>query len=356
MGYVQEARAEQAVAALRQMSAAHANVIRDGEQRERPGGELVPGDIILVEEGDTIPADARLIQSTALQTAEAALTGESLPVSKDTAPIGEEAGLGDRHNMIFSGTAVTYGRGRAVVTATGMQTEMGRIAGMLKEAPDETTPLQKELDRVGKVLGIVVVVIAVVMIATIILVEDVRGFSALFDVLILGVALAVAAVPEGLPAVVTAVLSLGVQRMARRNAIVRHLAAVETLRLGRRHRLRQDRHADQERDDGARGRHRQRARRRSTGTGYAPEGEVRRADGGGRSTAPLRLELDAHARRRRSRQQRRPAGARRALDRAGRSDRRRADRRRAQGRAGGRRRSPRASPASARCRSRPSAS
>ena len=168
----------------------------------------MPGDIILIEEGDTIPADARVIQSIALQTAEAALTGESLPVSKDTAADRGRRGLGDRHNMIFSGTAATYGRGRAVVVATGMQTEMGRIAGMLKEAPEETTPLQKELDRVGKLLGIIVVVIAVVMIATILLVEDVSGFSAFFDVLILGVALAVAAVPEGLPAVVTAVLSL----------------------------------------------------------------------------------------------------------------------------------------------------
>ena len=229
MGYIQESRAEEAVAALRQMSAAHANVIRDGERQSIPAAEVVPGDIILIEEGDTVPADARLIQSTALQTAEAALTGESLPVSKDTLPITEDVGLGDRHNMIFSGTAATYGRGSAVVTATGMQTQMGRIAGMLKEAPTETTPLQKELDRVGKLLGIIVVVIAVVMIATIMLVEDVRGFSAIFDVLILGVALAVAAVPEGLPAVVTAVLSLGVQRMAKRNAIVRHLAAVETL-------------------------------------------------------------------------------------------------------------------------------
>ena len=229
MGYMQQSRAEAAVAALRQMSAAHANVMRDGARQSIPATEVVPGDIILIEEGDTVPADARLIQSTALHTAEAALTGESLPVSKDTLPITEEAGLGDRHNMLFSGTAATYGRGNAVVVATGMQTQMGRIAGMLKEAPTETTPLQQELDRVGKLLGIIVVVIAVVMIATILLVEDVSGFSAIFDVLILGVALAVAAVPEGLPAVVTAVLSLGVQRMAKRNAIVRHLAAVETL-------------------------------------------------------------------------------------------------------------------------------
>ena len=229
MGYIQESRAEEAVAALHQMSAAHANVIRDATRQTITAIEVVPGDIILIEEGDTVPADARLIQSTALQTAEAALTGESLPVSKDTLPIAGEVGLGDRHNMLFSGTAATYGRGTAVVIATGMQTQMGRIAGMLKEVRTETTPLQKELARVGKLLGIIVVVIAVVMIATILLVEDVHGFSALFDVLILGVALAVAAVPEGLPTVVTAVLSLGVRRMAKRNAIVRHLAAVETL-------------------------------------------------------------------------------------------------------------------------------
>jgi Ca2+-transporting ATPase len=229
LGFVQESRAEAAVAALRAMSADDAGVIRDGQQRRVPASEIVPGDLILIEEGDTIPADGRVVRSTALQTAEAALTGESLPVDKETAAIDEEAELGDRHNMVFSGTAATYGRGAAVVTATGMQTEMGRIAGMLKEAPHETTPLQKELDRVGRVLGVIVVVIAVVMITTIILVEKVRGISALFDVLILGVALAVAAVPEGLPAVVTAVLALGVQRMARRKAIVRRLAAVETL-------------------------------------------------------------------------------------------------------------------------------
>jgi Ca2+-transporting ATPase len=229
MGHLQQARAEQALAALSQMSAAHATVVRDGTRQRLPAADLIPGDLILIEEGDTIPADARLIQSTALQAAEAALTGESLPVSKDTGAIAGEAGLGDRHNMVFSGTAATYGRGRAVVTATGMQTQMGRIAGMLEATPDESTPLQKELDRVGRLLGIAVIAIAVVMIGTILLFEDVQGFAAIFDVLILGVALAVAAVPEGLPAVVTAVLSLGVQRMAKRKAIIRHLAAVETL-------------------------------------------------------------------------------------------------------------------------------
>jgi len=211
------------------MSAADASVVRNGERRSIPASAIVPGDIILVEEGDTVPADGRLIESASLQTAEAALTGESMPVTKDTAAIAEEVPLGDRENMVFSGTAATYGHGKAIVTATGMRTEMGRIAGLLKDTPNEPTPLQRELDRTGKRLGIAVVAIAVLMIATIVVVEEIRGAAALFDVLLLGVALAVAAVPEGLPAVVTAVLSIGVQRMARRNAIVRRLAAVETL-------------------------------------------------------------------------------------------------------------------------------
>jgi Ca2+-transporting ATPase len=229
MGYIQEARAERAAAALRDMSAARSNVVRDGRRQSIPAAELVPGDIILVEEGDTIPADARLIQSAALQTAEAALTGESLSVAKAADPVAGDAALGDRHNMLFSGTVAVYGHGRAVVTATGMRTEMGRIAGLLEKAPNEATPLQKELDRVGKILAVTVVVIAAVMIGTIFLVSDVRGLSEVFDILILGVALAVAAVPEGLPAVVTAVLSLGVQRMAKKSAIIRRLSAVETL-------------------------------------------------------------------------------------------------------------------------------
>ncbi|HEX6291702.1 MAG TPA: cation-translocating P-type ATPase [Herpetosiphonaceae bacterium] len=229
LGYVQEMRAEQAVAALRAMSAAQAVVVRDGQRQRMPATELVPGDLILIEEGDTIPADARLVQSTALQAAEASLTGESLPVSKDIAPIESEVGLGDRHNMIFSGTAATYGRGSAIVVATGMQTEMGKIAGLLQQTETQTTPLQKELDRTGKLLGIVVLIIAAIVVVAIILVQGIRDFGAIVDVLILGVALAVAAVPEGLPAIVTAVLAIGVQRMARRNAIVRKLPAVETL-------------------------------------------------------------------------------------------------------------------------------
>ena len=200
-----------------------------------------------------------------------------------------EVGLGDRHNMLFSGTTATYGRGKAVVVATGMDTQMGRIAGMLKEAPPETTPLQRELDRVGKRLGLIVVVIAVVMIATILLVEEVRGFAALFDVLILGVALAVAAVPEGLPAVVTAVLALGVQRMAKRNAIVRHLAAVET--LGSANVIASDKTGTLTKNEmTVRAVVTAGGRVGLDGTGYAPEGDVCR-EGGGAIDGALRSEL-----------------------------------------------------------------
>jgi Ca2+-transporting ATPase len=290
MGFIQESRAEAAVAALRAMSASEASVIRGGERRKVPAAELVPGDIVLIEQGDTIPADARIVESSALMTAEAALTGESLPVSKDTVPISGDVTLGDRDNMLFSGTDATYGRGTAVVTATGMATEMGKIAGMLKETPEESTPLQRELDRTGKILGLVVVVIAAVMITTIIFVEHVTGFSGIVDVLILGVALAVAAVPEGLPAIVTAVLSIGVQRMARRNAIVRHLAAVET--LGSASVIASDKTGTLTRNEmtvrvviTASG------RVSLSGSGYSPDGDVRRDDGG-ELDGPLRLEVE----------------------------------------------------------------
>ena len=286
LGFVQEERAESAIAALRQMAAAQAHVIRDGEPTTVPATEVVPGDILLIEEGDTVPADARVIHSTALQMAEAALTGESLPVGKDIGAIQGDVGLGDRTNMIYSGTSATYGRGRAVIVATGMQSEMGRIAGMLSQVASVLTPLQRELDRVGKRLGFVVILIAIVMIVTIVIVEHVRGLSALFDVLILGVALAVAAVPEGLPAVVTAVLSLGVQRMAKRHAIVRHLNAVET--LGSASVIASDK-------TGTLTKNEMTVREVVTasghvtisGTGYAPVGEVRFRDGG---------EIGAHAR------------------------------------------------------------
>ena len=290
MGYVQESRAEAAVAALRQMAAAQAHVIRDGQRRSVPAADIVPGDLLLIEEGDIIAADARMIDSTALLVAEASLTGESLPVPKDVAPVAGDTALGDRHNMIFSGTAATYGRGRAVVTATGMHTEVGRIAGMLKHAPDETTPLQKELDRVGRLLAFIVVGIAAVMITTIILLQEVRSASALFDVLILGVALAVAAVPEGLPAVVTAVLALGVQRMAKRNAIVRHLAAVET--LGSVDVIASDKTGTLTRNEmTVRSVVTASGRVTLSGTGYAPVGDVTMESGAALEGA-LRLELE----------------------------------------------------------------
>lgn len=289
IGYIQQTRAEKALAALRQMSAAHANVIRNGARQSILAREIVPGDIIFLEEGNTVPADARVIQAAVLQTAEAALTGESLPVTKTPAAIMDDASLGDRKNMVFSGTSVTYGHGRAVVTMTGMQTEVGRIAGMLRTSKDETTPLQKELDKVGKLLGLAVIGIAAVMIATIILVNKVHGLSALFDVLILGVALAVAAVPEGLPAVVTAVLAIGVQRMAERSAIVRHLAAVET--LGSANVIASDK-------TGTLTKNEMTVRRVVTasgrvtlgGTGYQPEGHVEQ-DGGLPIDGAVRFEL-----------------------------------------------------------------
>jgi Ca2+-transporting ATPase len=291
MGYVQESRAASAVAALRAMSADKATALRDGERRSVSAAELVPGDVILIEEGDTIPADARLAESASLQTAEASLTGESLPVSKDPEPIpGDDVALGDQADMLFSGTAATYGHGTAIVTTTGMQTQMGRIAGMLKTAHEEDTPLQKELDRTGKMLGVIVVVIAILMIGTILAVEHVTDPAGIIDVLILGVALAVAAVPEGLPAVVTAVLSIGVQRMARRNAIVRHLAAVET--LGSASVIASDK-------TGTLTRNEMTVRVVATasgrvsfgGSGYAPDGAVER-DGGGAIDGALRVELE----------------------------------------------------------------
>jgi Ca2+-transporting ATPase len=229
LGYLQEARAEQAVAALAAMSAATARVMRDGRPQTIPARQLAPGDLLLIEEGDTIPADARVLESIALKAAEAALTGESAPVDKESAALAEEAGLGDQLDMVFSGTAVTSGRGRAAVVATGSHTEIGKIARTLQQTEDQSTPLQRELQKVGRMLGMAVIAIAIVIAVTILLVEDLRTLSDVVDVLLLAVSLAVAAVPEGLAAITTIVLSLGMERMARRHAIVRKLNAVETL-------------------------------------------------------------------------------------------------------------------------------
>jgi P-type Ca2+ transporter type 2C len=229
LGYVQEARAEQAVAALQRMAAATAAVLRDGRESRVPAEDVVPGDVLLLSEGDAVAADGRLVEAASLTVAEASLTGESEPVLKGVAPIAGPVDLGDRVNMVFGGTAVTRGRGRAVVTATGMATETGNIAALLGRTAEQRTPLQREVDRIGRLLGIAVVAIAVVVVGAILVTADVRTASDLVTVLLIGVALAVAAVPEGLPAVLSVVLALGVQRMAGRRAIVKRLSSVETL-------------------------------------------------------------------------------------------------------------------------------
>ncbi len=225
MGVMQESKAEKALDALKNMSAPHARVIRDGKEAVIEASQLVPGDIIKLEAGDFIPADARLIESVSLKSEESALTGESVPSEKDAnAIVGEKAPLGDRSNMVFSGCSVTYGTALAVVTATGMDTEMGKIAGLLEGAGDSSTPLQKKLAQLGKYLGFM----ALGACAIIFLVGVLNKIPVL-EIFMTAVSLAVSAIPEGLPAIVTIVLSIGVQRMVKRNALIRRLPAVETL-------------------------------------------------------------------------------------------------------------------------------
>ncbi len=229
LGYLQEAQAENAVAALARMTEATSTVVRDGGRQRVPNAELVPGDVMLLEEGDAVGADARLATAATLLVFEASLTGESEAVLKDPATLPQPAALGDRKNMVFKGTAVVQGTGRAVVTATGMRTEMGSIARMLEDTVEAPTPLQREVGRIGRMLGIAVIVIAMVVMAVVFAVSDIGGAGDVITILLLGVSLAVAAVPEGLPAILSVVLALGVQRMAKRNAIVKHLSSVETL-------------------------------------------------------------------------------------------------------------------------------
>ena len=229
LGYVQESRAESAVAALARMTAVTSSVLRDGRLARVPSAALVRGDLPVLAEGDAVGADARLVQAASLRVQEASLTGESEAVLKDAARLPAPAALGDRLDMVFKGTAVVQGSGRAVVTATGMHTEMGAIAGMLEAAEEEPTPLQREVVRIGRMLGMAVIVIAAVVMATLLAISDIRGAADLITILLLGVSLAVAAVPEGLPAILSVVLALGVQRMAKRNAIVKNLSSVETL-------------------------------------------------------------------------------------------------------------------------------
>ena len=225
LGFVQEYRAEQAMASLKRMSAPIVKVRRGGHVAERGSRELVPGDVFLLEVGDAVPADARLVESVNLRVQEASLTGESVPVEKSAASLAvEHAALGDRHNMVYMGTAVTYGRGTAVVTETGMATELGKIAELIQAVESEQTPLQRRMSQLGKSLAWAALgIVGVVFVLGLLRGEDPAGMF------LTAVAMAVAAVPEGLPAVVTIALALGAQRMLRRQALIRKLPAVETL-------------------------------------------------------------------------------------------------------------------------------
>ena len=229
LGYLQEAKAEDAVAALARMTAVSSAVMRDGQVRRVPSAELVRGDLLVLGEGDAVGADARLFEATLLRVQEASLTGESEAVLKDAATLPNAATLGDRLDMVFKGTTVAQGSGRAVVTATAMDTEMGAIAEMLEATAEEPTPLQKEVGRVGRMLGVAVVIIAVAVVGTILMLSNIHSAADVIQVLLLGVSLAVAAVPEGLPAILSVVLAMGVQRMAKHHAIVKKLSSVETL-------------------------------------------------------------------------------------------------------------------------------
>lgn len=225
MGVMQESRAEKALEALKNLSAPHARVLRDGSESIIDASELVPGDIIRLEAGDFVPADARLLRSVSLKSEESALTGESVPAEKDASACPKEnAPLGDRTNMVFSGCSITYGTAVAVVTATGMDTEMGKIANLLEGAEDGQTPLQRRLAQLGKYLGI----LALAACAVIFVVGLASGLEVM-ELFMTSVSLAVSAIPEGLPVIVTIVLSIGVQRMVKKNALIRRLPAVETL-------------------------------------------------------------------------------------------------------------------------------
>ncbi|MBI3361012.1 MAG: HAD-IC family P-type ATPase, partial [Chloroflexi bacterium] len=244
LGVVQERRAEAALAALRKLAAPDGHVVRDGHRQVIPARELVPGDIVLLEAGNYVPADLRLVEGVNLRIEEAALTGESAPVEKRAgAVLDRELPLGDRHNTAYMGTLVTYGRGRGVVTATGMNTEIGLIAQMLQTLEAEPTPLQRRLDQLGKSLGIgTLIVCAVVLASALVRITDIGELARLgplayfadfkkqiVDMFLVAVSLAIAAVPEGLPAVVTVTLALGMSEMIKRHALIRRLPAVETL-------------------------------------------------------------------------------------------------------------------------------
>ena len=237
LGVYQESKAEKAIEALQKMAAATTKVLRDGKVCEIPSEDLTVGDVVLLEAGDAVPADGRIFESASLKIEESALTGESVPVNKFIKAIGlegqKDVPLGDRKNMMYMGSTVVYGRGKAVITSIGMDTEMGKIAGALSSAKDEQTPLQKKLGQLSKILSFIVLGICVFMFAFDIVRALVTGTEMNLDFLLgsfmLAVSLAVAAIPEGLAAVVTVVLSIGVTNMSKKNAIIRKLTAVETL-------------------------------------------------------------------------------------------------------------------------------
>ena len=224
LGFVQEFRAEKSMEALKQLTAPEARVLRGGQERKIPAIQIVPGDIVLLESGDKIPADLRLLEVYNLEIEESTLTGESVPVRKQPGVLPDSTGLGDMKNMAYQGTIVTRGRGKGLVVATGMSTEMGQIANLIHSAVEEETPLQRRLGHLGKIL----VSSCLAICALVVVVGIMRGEPA-YQMFLAGVSLAVAAIPEGLPAIVTVALALGVQRMIKRNAIIRKLRAVETL-------------------------------------------------------------------------------------------------------------------------------
>ena len=225
LGTVQTVKAAASLDSLKQMSAPTAKVLRDGRVVQIPGREVVPGDVVILEAGDSVCADGRLLECASLKCAESALTGESLPVEKDTEPLSGETALGDRKNMVFSGSFVTYGRGRFLVTATGMDTEMGKIAQLLKNTEERKTPLQVSLDQFGRKLSMIILAICAVLFAVSVLWRHENVMNAF----LFAIALAVAAIPEALSSIVTIVLSFGTRKMAKENAIIRHLQAVEGL-------------------------------------------------------------------------------------------------------------------------------
>lgn len=231
LGVYQESKAEQAIAALKELSAAHSRVLRGGKLVTVPSEELVAGDVLVLEAGDAVPADARVLESASLRAEEAALTGESVPVTKspDALTAADDIGLGDRSNMLYLGSSIVYGRGRAVVTETGMQTQMGHIAAALTQTKENKTPLQRRLSQLSRILTWLVLGICVVVFAVGVLRAGTINGRVVLDTFLIAVSLAVAAIPEGLAAVVTIVLSIGVTNMSRRSAVIRRLTAVETL-------------------------------------------------------------------------------------------------------------------------------